>query len=197
MRCSRSAAARCKALTNLRTVLARTGPFTIPIAEAGSGTLVLVCVNGMQQTMVMCGSVESGSRRRLNRHPGEFSLSVEQQVEVLHVVVEHVARGSRRWPDGGAGERLPAKRPAGRRVVSGEPRRGGRSRSSGGRRPARSRARLLRRARQPQVSVDAATDARRLCLGVRVRAPRLLEPPPAAGRARRRGTAGRLGGAAP
>jgi pimeloyl-ACP methyl ester carboxylesterase len=89
-----------------RTIVA--GPFTIPIAEAGSGALVLVCVNGMQQTMAMWGSVlkrmtatgyrtvlfdfpNQGRAAQLNRHLGESSLSVEQQVEVLHAVVEHVA----------------------------------------------------------------------------------------------------------
>lgn len=83
-------------------------PFTIPIAEAGAGQPVLVCVNGMQQTMAMWRSVikrmtaagyrtvlfdfpNQGRAAGLNRHLGASSLSVEQQVGVLHAVVEHVA----------------------------------------------------------------------------------------------------------
>jgi len=88
------------------------GPFTIPVAEAGSGPRVLVCVNGMQQTMAMWRSVlkrmtaagyrtvlfdfpNQGRAAELNRHLGASSLSVEQQVDVLHAVVEHVAPSQR------------------------------------------------------------------------------------------------------
>jgi pimeloyl-ACP methyl ester carboxylesterase len=88
------------------------GPFTIPVAEAGSGPSVLVCVNGMQQTMAMWRSVlkrmtasgyrtvlfdfpNQGRAAVLNRHLGESSLSVEQQVDVLHAVVEHAAPAQR------------------------------------------------------------------------------------------------------
>ena len=93
-----------------RTIVA--GAFTIPIAAGGSGPLVLVCVNGMQQTMAMWRSVltrmtasgyhtvlfdfpNQGRAAGLNRHLGASSLSVEQQVDVLHAVVEHVAPAQR------------------------------------------------------------------------------------------------------
>jgi len=100
----------CTRSLQKRTIVA--GPFTIPVAEAGSGPLVLVCVNGMQQTMAMWRSVlkrmtatgyrtvlfdfpNQGRAAGLNRHLGSSSLSVEQQVDVLHAVVEHVAPGQR------------------------------------------------------------------------------------------------------
>jgi len=45
----------CTRSLHKRTIVA--DPFTIPVAEAGSGPQVLVCVNGMQQTMAMWRSV--------------------------------------------------------------------------------------------------------------------------------------------
>jgi len=100
----------CTRSLHKRTIVA--GPFTIPIAEAGSGPLVLVCVNGMQQTMAMWRSVlkrmtasgwrtvlfdfpNQGRAAELNRHLDASSLSVEQQVDVLHAVVEDVAPAHR------------------------------------------------------------------------------------------------------
>src|SRR6185436_6201705 len=91
------------------------GEFEIPYAttesqlSAASPTApILICVNGMQQTMAMWRSVlkrmsatgyrtvlfdfpNQGRAAELNQHLGGSSLSVEQQVEVLHAVVEHVA----------------------------------------------------------------------------------------------------------
>jgi pimeloyl-ACP methyl ester carboxylesterase len=83
------------------------GDFEIPYAITGSGPSVLICVNGMQQTMAVWRSVmkrmgrtgyrtvlfdfpNQGRAAALNRHVSA-SLSVEEQVEVLHAVAEQVS----------------------------------------------------------------------------------------------------------
>jgi pimeloyl-ACP methyl ester carboxylesterase len=90
------------------------GDFQIPYATTGRLTpdttspSVLICVNGMQQTMAMWRSVvkrmagthyqtvlfdfpNQGRAAALNQHLTTKSLSVEQQVDVLHAVVEQVS----------------------------------------------------------------------------------------------------------
>ena len=74
--------------------------FEIPYAVAGAGPSVLICVNGMQQTMAMWRSVlkrmagtgyrtvlfdfpNQGRAAELNRHLMTSSMSVSEQVEVL------------------------------------------------------------------------------------------------------------------
>jgi pimeloyl-ACP methyl ester carboxylesterase len=86
------------------------GEFEIPYAVAGTGPSVLICVNGMQQTMAMWRSVlkrmagtgyrtvlfdfpNQGRAAELNRHLMTSSLSVSQQVEVLSAVADHVSPG--------------------------------------------------------------------------------------------------------
>jgi pimeloyl-ACP methyl ester carboxylesterase len=86
------------------------GIFEIPYAVAGTGSSVLICVNGMQQTMAMWRSVlkrmtgagyttvlfdfpNQGRAAELNRQVSTASLSVEQQVRVLAAVADHVSPG--------------------------------------------------------------------------------------------------------
>jgi pimeloyl-ACP methyl ester carboxylesterase len=86
------------------------GEFEIPYAIAGTGPSVLICVNGMQQTMAMWRSVlkrmagtgyrtvlfdfpNQGRAAELNRHLMTSSMSVSQQVEVLSAVADHVSPG--------------------------------------------------------------------------------------------------------
>ena len=78
--------------------------FTVPYAIAGYGGRTLICVNGLQQTMAMWRSlvsrtVAAGFRtvlfdfpnqgRAVGRNGGE-SLTLQQQVDVLAAVVDHV-----------------------------------------------------------------------------------------------------------
>ena len=80
------------------------GDFEVPIVTSGAGEEVLICVNGMQQTMGMWGSmvrrmVGTGYRTVLFDFPyqgrsighGERSLTLDDQVAVLDLVVRHVA----------------------------------------------------------------------------------------------------------
>ena len=81
-----------------------TAQFDVPYAVAGSGERVLICVNGMQQTMAVWRSllkrtVAAGFRtvlfdfphqgRAVGRNGGEV-LTLQQQVDVLAGVVDHV-----------------------------------------------------------------------------------------------------------
>jgi pimeloyl-ACP methyl ester carboxylesterase len=78
--------------------------FDVPYAVAGAGPRVLICVNGLQQTMAVWRSlvrrtVAAGFRtvlfdfphqgRAVGRNGGE-SLTLQQQVDVLAAVVDHV-----------------------------------------------------------------------------------------------------------
>jgi pimeloyl-ACP methyl ester carboxylesterase len=80
------------------------GDFEVPIVTSGDGGDVLICVNGMQQTMGMWGTmvrrmVGTGYRTVLFDFPhqgrsighGEGSLTLDEQVAVLDLVVGHVA----------------------------------------------------------------------------------------------------------
>ena len=80
------------------------GDFEVPIVTSGDGGDVLICVNGMQQTMGMWGTmvrrmVGTGYRTVLFDFPyqgrsighGEGSLTLDEQVAVLDLVVRHVA----------------------------------------------------------------------------------------------------------
>jgi pimeloyl-ACP methyl ester carboxylesterase len=94
------------------------GEFEIPYATTEvrlpdtTAPPVLICVNGMQQTMAMWRSVlkrmagtgyqtvlfdfpNQGRAAELNRHLMTSSLSVAQQVEVLAAVADHVSPGRR------------------------------------------------------------------------------------------------------
>ena len=80
------------------------GDFEVPIVTSGVGGEVLICVNGMQQTMGVWGAmvrrmVGTGYRTVLFDFPyqgrsigrGESSLTLHDQVGVLDLVVQHVA----------------------------------------------------------------------------------------------------------
>jgi len=93
------------------------GSFEIPYATTevhlrpdATEPPVLICVNGMQQTMAMWRSVlkrmagtgyrtvlfdfpNQGRAAQLNRHVMTSSLSVNQQVEILRAVADHVSPG--------------------------------------------------------------------------------------------------------
>ena len=80
------------------------GDFEVPIVISGGGGEVLICVNGMQQTMGMWGTmvrrmVGTGYRTVLFDFPyqgrsigqGDGSLTLDEQVAVLDLVVRHVS----------------------------------------------------------------------------------------------------------
>lgn len=81
------------------------GDLTIPVAVTGTGPRTLVCVNGMQQTMAVWRSLvkrmastdyrtvlfDFPNQGRAATPPSQGSLTLDEQVDVLHAVVRHVS----------------------------------------------------------------------------------------------------------